>query len=194
MDLSGVALVVCHSGSPRRLEASAYNQRRAECEAAVAVIAAREPGARVRDLRDVSGVMLAASAADGMDPVLVRRARHVIEENERVRETVAALEASDLERVGRLFGESHASLRDLYEVSSPELDALVEIATGVPGVLGSRLTGAGFGGCTITLVRRDAVRALTDAVEDGYPARTGLTPMVFEVRPSAGAGVVDLHD
>ena len=138
--------------------------------------------------------MLTAAIADGMDPVLAGRARHVIEENERVLETVAALEAGDLERVGRLFGESHASLRDLYAVSSPELDALVEIANGVPGVLGSRLTGAGFGGCTITLVRRNAVQALTDAVEDDYPRRTGLTPTIFDVRPSAGAGVVDLHD
>jgi galactokinase len=193
MDLSEVALVVCHSGSPRRLEASAYNRRRAECAAAVAAIAARERGAEIRDPRDVSADMLAAAAADGMDPILVRRLRHVTDENERVLETVGALEAGDLERVGRLFGESHASLRDLYEVSSPELDALVEIATGVPGVLGSRLTGAGFGGCTITLVRRNAVRALTAAIEGDYPGRTGLTPTIFEVRPSGGAGVVDLH-
>jgi hypothetical protein len=107
---------------------------------------------------------------------------------------VTALAEADLDAVGRLFAESHASLRDLFEVSSPELDALVEIAGGVPGVLGSRLTGAGFGGCTITLVRRNAVGALTDVVGDAYPARTGLTPTLFEVQPSAGAGVVDLHD
>ena len=95
----------------------------------------------------------------------------------------AALESGDVERAGRLLSASHASLRDLYEVSSPELDALVEIAEATPGVLGSRLTGAGFGGCTVTLVRREAVAALAEAVAERYPARTGLTPQVFEVEP-----------
>jgi galactokinase len=126
-----------------------------------------------------------------LDPLLARRARHVVEENGRVLEAAEALEADDHETAGRLFLESHASLRDLYEVSSPELDALVEVCGSVPGVLGSRLTGAGFGGCTVTLVRRAAIPELTAAVEDRYPARTGLTPTVFEVAPSAGAGRVD---
>src|SRR6185312_4961493 len=91
---------------------------------------------------------------------------------------------------GRLLSESHASLRDQFDVSSPELDALVEISKAVPGVLGARLTGAGFGGCTIALVRREAVGRLTGATMETYPARTGLTPRVFEVRPSPGASVV----
>ena len=101
------------------------------------------------------------------------------------------LEARDHVTAGRLFSESHASLRDLYEVSSHELDVLVEIASEVPGVYGSRLTGAGFGGCTVTLVRREAIPELTAAVEERYPARTGLTPTVFEVTPAAGAARVD---
>src|SRR5262249_3389561 len=122
--------------------------------------------------------------------VLEHRARHVVEENGRVLETVAALEVGDLVTVGRLFDASHASLRDLYEVSSPELDALVEIARDVPGVLGARLTGAGFGGCTITLVRRDAIERLSAAIEEVYPVRTGLTPRVFEVAPAPGAEVL----
>ena len=185
--LDEVALVVTDSGSPRRLDQSAYNERRAQCDAAVAAIAAREPG--IRSLRDVTPEMLVAESGT-MSPVLERRARHVVEENRRVLETVAALEAGDLPAVGRLLDASHASLRDLYEVSSPELDALVEIAGAVPGVLGSRLTGAGFGGCTITLVRRDAVAPLTAAVEASYPARTGLTARVFDVAPARGAAVV----
>jgi len=185
--LEEVALVVTDSGSPRRLEQSAYNERRAQCDAAVAAIATREPG--VRSLREVTPAMLDA-ASGTMSPVLERRARHVVEENARVLATVAALEAGDLVAVGRLFDASHASLRDLYEVSSPELDALVEIAGAVPGVLGARLTGAGFGGCTITLVRRDAVGRLSAVIEASYPARTGLTPRVFEVGAARGAEVV----
>jgi len=100
---------------------------------------------------------------------------------------IAAFRVGDLATVGRLFYESHASMRDLFEISSPELDELVEIARATPGVIGSRLTGGGFGGCTINLVRRDAVGALREAVMRDYPARTGLTPRVFEVAASAGA-------
>jgi galactokinase len=179
-----LALVACHSGSPRRLEASAYNERRAQCEAAVAAIAALEPG--VTALRDVSPAMLDA-VRDRLDPVAARRAQHVVDEDRRVMAAIAAFEAGDLDEVGRLFYASHASLRDLYEVSSPELDALVEIARATPGVIGARLTGAGFGGCTINLVRRDAVPSLRASVMRDYPARTGLTPRVFEVEASAGA-------
>jgi galactokinase len=186
--LDDVALVVAHSGSDRRLEMSAYNERRAQCEAAVAVIARTRPG--VRSLRDVTSAML-DEVRQELDPVLARRARHVVEEDARVLRAVDALEARDHVTAGRLFSKSHTSLRDLYEVSSPALDALVEIATELPGVFGSRLTGAGFGGCTVTLVRREAIPELTAAVEERYPARTGLTPMVFEVTPAAGAGRVD---
>ncbi len=184
LPLDEVALVACHSGSPRKLEASAYNERRAQCESAVAAIAAMEPG--VTALRDVTPSMLDA-VRDRLDPVAARRAEHIVNENQRVLDAIAAFEAGDLETVGRLFYASHASLRDLYEVSSPELDALVEIARATPGVIGARLTGAGFGGCTINLVRRDAVDALRDAVLREYPARTGLMPRVFAVEASAGA-------
>jgi galactokinase len=179
-----LALVACHSGSPRRLETSAYNERRAQCDAAVAAIAALEPG--VTSLRDVTPAMLDA-VRERLEPVAARRAEHIVGENRRVVDTIAAFEAGDLATVGRLFYASHASLRDLYEVSSPELDALVEIARATPGVIGARLTGAGFGGCTINLVHRDAVPALRGAVMRDYPARTGLVPRVFEVEASAGA-------
>jgi galactokinase len=188
LPLDSCALVVCHSGSSRRLETSAYNERRAECDRAVAAIAAMWPS--VRSLRDVDAAMLDA-ARDRMDPVAARRARHVVEENDRVLATERALAAGDLAAVGRLFAASHASLRDLFEVSSPELDALVEIATAVDGVVASRLTGAGFGGSTVNLVRRDRVAALREAVERDYSARTGLRPTVLEVDAVAGANFVD---
>ena len=121
------------------------------------------------------------------------RAEHVVSENARVAATVEALAAGDLATVGRLFAESHASLRDRFEVSSPELDAMVEIATSVAGVVAARMTGAGFGGCTVNLVRPDAVEALRDAVEPDYPAMTGLTPRSCRStrRPAPAGSLID---
>jgi galactokinase len=183
----GLVLVVCHTGSPRRLGNSEYNIRRAQCEAAVAGIRLVDPA--VRSLRDVSAELLAA-ARGGLDQVVARRAEHVIAENDRVVATLAAFEAGDLPAVGEAFAASHASLRDLFEVSSPELDALVEIAGTVPGVVAARMTGGGFGGCTVNLVHTDAVAALRDAVLASYPARTGLTPMILPVSAAKGAGAL----
>ena len=180
-----IALVVCHTGSPRRLERSEYNLRRSQCDAAVAALAGVDPS--IRSLRDVTPGAL-ASAIDRLDPVAYRRAEHVVMENARVEATVEALADGDLTEVGRLFEASHASLRDRFEVSSPELDAMVEIASGVSGVIAARMTGAGFGGCTINLVRPDAIDALRAAVGSEYSARTGLTPMVLPVHAADGAG------
>ena len=123
-----------------------------------------------------------------MDEVAFRRASHVVAENARVVETERALATGDLASVGKLFAASHVSLRDLYEVSSPELDALVDIATSVDGVIAARLTGAGFGGSTINLVRRDRIIALREAVERDYPARTGLQATIADVNAVDGAG------
>jgi galactokinase len=115
----------------------------------------------------------------------------VVGENERVLATVGALERGDLGVIGHLFAESHASLRDLYEVSSAELDALVEIASTVPGVVGARMTGAGFGGCTVDLVELGAIQSLRQAVDEQYPRRTGLQAGFHVVQPVDGAGVVE---
>jgi galactokinase len=183
----GLALVVCHTGSARRLDQSQYNVRRSQCEAVVAALAKDDP--TIRSLRDVPPDLLDA-AGDRLDPVVARRARHVVAENERVTQTIDALAAGDLEAVGELFAASHASLRDLFEVSSAELDAMVEIAQSVPGVVAARMTGGGFGGCTVNLVRPDAISSLRTTVERDYPARTGLTPMVMPVRAADGAGRV----
>lgn len=183
----GVVLVVLHSGSRRKLDGSSYNERRAQCEAAVASLAGLDPS--IQTLRDVTPSMLAAGR-HRMDPLVARRAEHIVAENGRVEATVAAMEAGDLSALGRLFAAGHASLRDLFEISSPELDALVEIATSVPGVVAARMTGGGFGGCTVNLVRPDAVDALEAAILDRYPARTGLTPMVLRVVAVDGAGRV----
>jgi galactokinase len=180
-------LVVCDTGASRRLTGSEYNQRRAQCEQGVATIAATEPN--VRSLRDVDAAMLDRHAAR-LDPVVRRRCEHVVRENERVLATAAALEVGDLRAVGELFAAGHASLRNLFEVSSPELDALVEIAVGEEGTVAARMTGAGFGGCTVNLVRRDAVASFRRVVMHEYPLRTGLQPSVHVVRPTDGAGLL----
>ena len=186
---SDLSLVVCDTGSPHRLDASAYNTRRSECELGVELIAEREPG--VKALRDVDEAMLARNR-DRLPEVVARRCEHVVQEDGRVMATVAALRDGDLDALGRLFAASHASLRDLYEVSSAELDTMVEIAVSVPGVVASRMTGAGFGGCTVNLVKLGAEVALQDAVMAQYEKRTGLTPRVFIVATVDGAGEVEL--
>lgn len=187
MPLAEHALVLIHSGSPRRLSASDYNARRAECEAIARLIAQREP--TVASLRDVTLTMLEHHAG-WLREVELRRAEHVVRENQRVLDMVSALDRGDLPACGRLLTASHRSLQILYEVSSPELDALVEIATGVEGVLGSRLTGAGFGGSTITLARRDSLDRLRRAVAEEYSARTGLLATMHVASAVDGVGLV----
>ena len=182
-----IELVVCHSGSPRRLEASAYNARRAECARAVAAIAVREPD--VTSLRDVdpgcwSAVGTSRTRLPTRAPFMSSR-RTLGRRRPR-----RPCGAGDLEALGRLFAASHASLRDRFEVSSDALDTLVEIAAGTPGVVAARLTGAGFGGCTINLVERGRAAALQAAVEREYRPRPGLVPRVFTVDAADGAGFV----
>jgi galactokinase len=187
LPLDEYALVVCDTRSPRRLETSEYNARRAECEAAVETLSHRVPG--VRSLRDVDMEMLDRFSGE-LDPVARWRATHVVAENERVGLSVAALESGQVERLGELWAQSHRSLRDLYEVTSPELDALVEIAVGTSGVVAARMTGAGFGGCTVNLVEREAVEELRKRIEREYEARFGRTAGFHPVEPAVGAGEV----
>jgi galactokinase len=187
LPLATHTLVVIHTGSTRSLTTSQYNLRRAQCEAAAAALTARDPG--VRSLRDVTPAML-PRIRDLVGDDAFRRARHVVTENERVADTIEALATGDIAAVGRLWAASHASLHDDFEVVSPELDALVEIASAVPGVAAARMTGAGFGGCTINLVERGAVSDLRTAVDARYQARTGLVPRVYAVDAVDGAGIV----
>lgn len=174
--LPQVVLVLFDTGVARSLAKSAYNERYSQCEEATArlarAIAATEPRRTVSSLRDITPEDLERHAGV-LTEVLMRRARHVVHENARVLAAVAALRAGDAETLGRLLYASHASLRGDYEVSCPELDATVEIAAGVPGVLGARLMGAGFGGSALILVREDALPALRVALTSVYPARTG---------------------
>jgi galactokinase len=158
---AGIGVVVCDTGTRRELRNSAYNTRRAECARAVALLAEVLPG--LGSLRDLTPEDL-GRFRNRLPEVVARRAEHVVGENLRVTAAVAALRAGDLDELGLLFARSHASLRDLYEVGAPALDAMVDLARSVPGVVAARMTGAGFGGCTVNLVRDDAVERLVAAV------------------------------
>lgn len=182
---AGVTVVVCDTGSPPESPEPALRERRAECGRAVALLAEEMPA--VASLRDLDSATLRRHR-HVLSETVARRAEHVVAENERVVAAVAALSAADLDEVGRIFAASHESLRTLFEVSSPALDAMVEIALAVPGVVAARMTGIGFGGCTVNLVRDAAVPALQRAVAAEYPRRTGLTPRVYPVAVVSGAG------
>jgi galactokinase len=184
---AGLEIVVVNSGVRHSLASSAYNERRAACEEGVRSLAAARPG--VRALRDVSPDDEAQLFAR-LPPVVRRRCRHVVSENARVGDAVAALRAGDTARLATVMAASHASLRDDYEVSCPELDLLVELAQPLPGCHGARLTGAGFGGCTVNLVETAAVASFSEAVAAGYRSRTGQAPELYVFAPSAGARVL----
>jgi galactokinase len=179
-------VVIIDSAVRRKLTSGAYNERRSQCEDGAGRLRKFAPD--VRELRDVSLDLFKAHGA-ALPKVVLRRCRHVITEIARVTESAEALRAGDLERFGRLMNASHDSLRDDYEVSGPELDLLVAIARGVPGVLGSRLTGAGFGGCTVTLARPEAVEPLRQAVLARYQNETGLEPRIWVSEAADGAAV-----
>jgi len=185
---AGAAAVVMDTGVRRSLAGSAYNDRRRSCEEAVAVLRGASPD--VRALRDVTAALLEAERGH-LDPVAFKRAAHVVVENFRPVQMAAALRAGDLATAGRLMNESHASLRDLYEVSCAELDAMVEIAQAQAGCLGARMTGAGFGGCAVALVESTHAEAFTGEVERTYRARYDLPAALFTGRPAAGARLVE---
>jgi galactokinase len=182
-----LALVVIHSGVSHGHADNEYNDRRAACERVVATIAADDPGVTL--LRDIDMQRLEAYR-DRLDPVDHRRAYHVLTENDRVLAAVEALAADDHAALGALMAGSQASMRDDYAITCPEIDTLVELSVGVPGVVGSRMTGGGFGGSTISLVQHDAVDALRQTIEREYPARTGCSPRIWTVSAGEGAGFV----
>jgi galactokinase len=169
-------IVACNTLVRHSVAGGDYNTRVAECAAGVAHISSTQSG--VWSLRDVDLERLDASRP-GMPDTIYRRCRHVVTENQRVHQMAAALEQGNLRAVGPLMAESHRSLRDDYEVSCPELDLMVELAGEVPGVHGSRMTGAGFGGCTVNLVAADAVEEFSRHIIAGYEARAGRRPEIY---------------
>ena len=181
-----VRVVICDTMTRRGLVGSAYNERRRQCEEAVRILQGVLPG--IRALRDVTPEDLARHG-HLLPPTVLKRARHVVTENARVLSAVHALETARPEEFGRLMEASHASLRDDFEVSSRELDLMVEVARQAPGCLGARMTGAGFGGATVNLVRAAEVQAFVETVTAGYQERTGLKPEITVTKAAAGAGI-----
>jgi galactokinase len=181
------SLVVCNTMVKHELASSEYNQRRKECEAGVKHLAQMLPN--VTALRDVTLEQLEKYGKD-MPEIIYRRCRHVVTENARVLEAGEALVREDLNRFGQLMYESHRSLRDDYEVSCDELDLMVELARKTEGVYGARMTGGGFGGCTVNLVAREDEENFRRFVAEGYERETKLKPEIFVCESADGAGEV----
>lgn len=180
-------LVICNTMVKHSLAAGEYNARRAECEECVTELSRMRPG--ISALRDVSETELPAGMAK-LPERLGRRLRHVISENARVLRAGEALRSGDMERFGELMYESHASLRDDFQVSCRELDVMVELAKALPGTIGARMTGGGFGGCTINVVEEEAVDEFVARVSRGYEQATGIKPEIYVTQANEGAARV----
>ncbi|MEC8001058.1 MAG: galactokinase [Pseudomonadota bacterium] len=185
-NLDKYRIAIISSEVKRELASSAYNDRRLQCEEGVALFRQFDP--TIASLRDVTPDLFDAYG-DQLSEIVFQRCRHVITENARVLDASAALAAGDLTEFGRLMTASHNSLRDDFEVSCDELDCLVDIANGTEGVLGSRMTGAGFGGCTVTLINMDAIETLRANLPP-YTDRFGLNPEMFVLQGNLEAGPV----
>ncbi len=181
----GATLLAVNSGVRHAVGTSAYRKRVEECAEAVRAIRAMDP--RVETLRDATPLHLRLE----MRALVMRRARHVVSENARVLDFVAAAERGDVEELGRLMNASHQSLGSDYEVSCPELDALADVARQVDGVYGARMTGAGFGGCIVVLIEENAVPEFEARVPAEYFRRCGKVAEIYRCHPSAGAGELE---
>jgi len=173
---SSNTIVICNTNKPRGVADSAYHERWAECESGVKILKGFLPG--IQSLRDVTITEFMAHREHLPHPVS-SRCEHIIAENQRVLDSVKALKAGDADHFGKLINEAHESISRLYEVSCLELDTLVNIARSVSGVLGARLTGAGFGGCTVNMKKKEAVPILEQKIMNVYPRETGLQPEIY---------------
>ena len=184
LELGDARIVIACSNKKRGLADSAYNTRRSECETALQEL---QQVVKVDTLGDLSEEEFEQYKDAIKDPVRVRRARHAVYENQRTRKAAEALKKGDLAEFGRLMNESHVSLRDDYEVTGIELDTLAETAWEQPGVIGSRMTGAGFGGCTVSIVKNDAIDAFIENVGRKYESVIGYAADFYVVEAGDGA-------
>jgi len=181
-------LIIADSGVRRSLTSSAYNERRANCEEAVEIL--RQDLPDIQSLRDVTPADF-GRLSHNLPPTVRLRADHVIHEIERVHLANTALRSGDRETFGALMFAGHSSLRDLYQVSTPELDALVDIARELPGCIGARLTGAGFGGCTINLVEEGRAEVFIQGLQDRYRQKSGQAAQVYLCKASQGTSQIN---
>ncbi len=184
LKLDGVSIVLCNTNKPHNLIESKYNERRAQSEQALKDL---QSGLTIHALGELTEKEFDKNAHLIKDPVCRKRAKHAVYENQRTLRAVESLEAKDLSTFGKLMNASHVSLRDDYEVTGKELDAMAEAAWKQPGVLGARMTGGGFGGCVVALVQNDAIEAFKKNVATLYQAATGYTPDFYIAQAGAGA-------
>jgi len=182
-----VQLVICNTMVKHEHASGEYNTRRAECEAGVRALKAVLP--EIRSLRDVTHDQV-NQHRDLLPAIIYQRCRHVITENDRVQRAANSLQRSDVREFGCLMFESHRSLRDDYQVSCPELDLMVEAATLLPGIYGARMTGGGFGGCTINLVATEHAGSFRENISQAYQEKTGIHPQIYVCKASQGAEAV----
>ena len=180
-------MVICNTMVKHGHSGGEYNDRRAQCEEGVRLLSKYFPS--IKALRDVSAAQL-ESHRGHLPDLIYRRCHHVVSENERVLSAVAALESGDLKEAGRCMAESHVSMRNDYEISCRELDLMVDLARGREGLVGSRMTGGGFGGCTVNLVRTASVDRFTAEMRSAYHLATGISPEIYV--STAGTGVTEL--
>ena len=178
-----IAVLIINSEVKHELSGGEYAQRRSQCEKAARIL-------EMESFRNVTIEQVTAKQ-DSMDPVVFKRAKHVVSEIARTTDAAKALQADQWETVGQLMYASHRSLKDDFEVSCNELDLLVDLASKTDGVIGSRMTGGGFGGCTVTLVRGDKAAAASESICQQYEQATGVKPTAFVTRPARGAHVID---
>ncbi|MBR4158349.1 MAG: galactokinase [Oscillospiraceae bacterium] len=184
LDLCSARILIVNSGVKHSLAGSEYNQRRSECAKALSELQKVLP---VRTLGAITPDEFETYAHEIHDPVCRKRARHAVFENARTKEAFHALQAGDLSAFGRLMNASHISLRDDYEVSCPELDTLTDIAWSCPGVFGSRMTGGGFGGCTVNIVDANEIEHFTNTIQEEYSRSTGLRAEIYTASAGDGA-------
>ena len=184
LEMQGLKFVIANTNKKRGLVDSAYNQRRSECQQVLEIL---QQHTSVENLCQLT-VLQFDGLSEHLAGDVLKRARHAVRENENVREAVTALKAGDMVRFGQLMSASHATLRDDYEVTCPELDFLAERAQQFPGVLGSRMTGAGFGGCIVTLISDDQVNAFIESLGRAYEERFGLRADFYVAEIGDGAG------
>jgi galactokinase len=182
-------VVICNSNVEHKLVDSAYNERRAQCEEGVRLLQMKLEG--ITALRDVSYEQL-EKYASLLPSIVYQRCKHVITENARVEKAVKALRQGDIEEFGTLLNASHASLRDDYEVSCEEVDHLVDVAQHIEGTVGSRITGGGFGGCTVSLVKESSLEKFQDSILEEYATRTGIRAEIYISKAEDGVRVEDI--
>ena len=181
--LTDAKIVITNSKVKHSLVGSAYNDRRNECEKALKKL---QTVVNVKSLGELTADQFENCKDVIMDPVLLKRARHAVYENQRTVQAVSSLKANDIVRFGKLMNASHVSLRDDYEVSCPEIDILVDLAWNYPGVIGSRITGGGFGGCTVSIVKNDAIPGFIESIGKDYKDKTGNTAEFYVVEIGDG--------